>query len=215
MRKSVRQDSSNLYFVKNFVKYNKSFDFNKGGHLNPAVSLAMLLLGRVTLLRYFVYMIAQNLGAFLASVMVYLTYLHEIVAFTGEGGPYGLKTAGIFSTYPLSNTTSLSSTVYFSNFFDQFFATTLFIIGVLAITDIKNTNIPHVVKAVLVGLILLIIGTSYGMHCGFPVNPARDFAPRLFTLIAGWGTQVFTAYDYFFWVPLVVTKLFMLTIIII
>ena len=79
----------------------------------------------------------------------------------------------------------------------------LFIISVLAVVDNKSIHIPYVTKALLIGLILLIIGTSYGLNCGFPVNPARDFAPRLFTLMAGWGTQVFTACNYFFWIPLV------------
>jgi glycerol uptake facilitator-like aquaporin len=132
--------------------------------------------------------------------MVYLTYLYDLETF--KDGMYSLKTAGIFATYPASGE-AYGGTIYFSNIFDQFFATFLFIMAVLAITDAKNTQIPHVIKAVLIGLVLLIIGTSYGFNCGFPVNPARDFAPRLFTLIAGWGTKTFTACNYFFWIPLV------------
>lgn len=143
------------------------------------------------------------MGAFLASCFVYLVYLHELEIF--ERGMYSLESAGIFATFPrnLTETTNLDGIELFSNFFDQFFATTLFIVGVLAICDSRNTNIPHIIKAVLVGLILLIIGTSFGLNCGFPVNPARDFGPRLFCLIAGWGTKMFTAGNYFFWIPLV------------
>ena len=62
----------------------------------------MLLLGRISLLRYFVYILAQNIGSFLAAVMVYLTYLYELQQYPIEqGGMYGLETAGIFSTYPV------------------------------------------------------------------------------------------------------------------
>ena len=32
-----------------------------------------------------------------------------------------------------------------------------------------------------VGLTVLGIGICFGFNCGYAVNPARDFAPRLFT----------------------------------
>ena len=36
-----------------------------------------------------------------------------------------------------------------------------------------------------------MIGLGFGSNCGYAINPARDFAPRLFTWMAGWGSQVF------------------------
>ena len=38
-----------------------------------------------------------------------------------------------------------------------------------------------------VGLTVLAIGISFGYNCGYAINPARDLAPRLFTLVSGWG----------------------------
>ena len=45
---------------------------------------------------------------------------------------------------------------------------------------------------------------SFGFNAGYAINPARDFSPRLFTLIAGWGTGTFSYNDtYWFYVPIV------------
>ncbi len=39
-----------------------------------------------------------------------------------------------------------------------------------------------------------IIGASFGPLTGFAMNAARDFGPRLFAALAGWGTDVMTGY---------------------
>ena len=138
----------------------------------------------------------------MASVMVYLVYLNEFKNY--PEGMHSLATSGIFGTLP-RNTTSESGTETFSLFWDQFFSTALFITSILAICDDENTSnkIPHTIKAVLVGLSLFAVGTAFGLNSGFAVNPARDFAPRMFTLMAGWGGKVFTAGPYYFWIPIV------------
>lgn len=47
------------------------------------------------------------------------------------------------------------------------------------------------------GFVVLVIGLSMGFNSGYAVNPARDLGPRLFTAIAGWGSEVFTSVDRF------------------
>ena len=47
------------------------------------------------------------------------------------------------------------------------------------------------------------IGAAFGFNSGYAINPARDFGPRLFTAIAGWGTEVFRAGNDWWWVPIV------------
>jgi glycerol uptake facilitator-like aquaporin len=44
---------------------------------------------------------------------------------------------------------------------------------------------------------------TFGFNSGYAINPARDFGPRLFTAIAGWGSDVFRAGNHWWWVPIV------------
>lgn len=55
----------------------------------------------------------------------------------------------------------------------------------------KRNKIPAWTHPLLFGLGVLLIGTCYGMNVGYPINPARDFGPRIFTLFI-YGTEVFT-----------------------
>src|ERR1700753_1720048 len=95
--------------------------------------------------------------------------------------------AGVFATYPAATTS------VFGGFFDQFMVTALLVTIILAINDKQNADISHAAAAALAGITIMIIGTSFNYNCGYPLNSARDFSPRLFTLIAGWGTEPFTA----------------------
>jgi glycerol uptake facilitator-like aquaporin len=83
---------------------------------------------------------------------------------------------------------------------DQIFGTALLIILVLAVTDKKNVEMPHGTSAIVIALTILAIGVSFAHNCGYAINPTRDLGPRLFTFVAGWGSQVFSSGRYFFWV---------------
>ncbi len=51
---------------------------------------------------------------------------------------------------------------------------------------------PHPHITLLIGLLIAVIGASMGPLTGFALNPARDFGPKLFTSLAGWGSIAFT-----------------------
>ena len=135
----------------------------------------------------------------MASVIVYIAYNSALNAFDGGKreilGPKG--TAGIWTTFPHPHVSSANA------FLDQFIGTALLVLMNLAITDKKNTDIPHAFEAILMGFNVFSIGTAYGSNSGGAANPARDFAPRLFLAMAGWGSGVFSEADRFFWIPLV------------
>lgn len=112
---------------------------------------------------------------------------------------YSLQNAAIFSTYPNENLTVLGG------IFDQALGTFLLITIYMSTIDRRNIDgFSWTFGAFIMGLAVTVIGMSLGYNSGYAINPARDFSPRLFTLMAGWGTQTFTAYNYFFWIPLIV-----------
>jgi glycerol uptake facilitator-like aquaporin len=59
------------------------------------------------------------------------------------------------------------------------------------------------VAPLAIGLVVTAIGMTFGFNSGYAINPARDLGPRLFTLVGGWGPQVFRAGNHWFWVPII------------
>jgi glycerol uptake facilitator-like aquaporin len=86
---------------------------------------------------------------------------------------------------------------------DQIVGTALLVMGLFALTDEKNAAIPRYLIPAAAGALVLLIGATFGFNSGYAINPARDFGPRLFTAIAGWGGEVFRAGGGWWWVPIV------------
>lgn len=169
-----------------------------GAHLNPAVTLALAVHRGLPWHKVGPYALAQTVGAFLAAGLIYLTYREAFAAFDGGlrqiAGVQG--TAGIFATYPQPFLSTTGGLV------DQIVGTALLVIGVFAIGDARNVAAPAWLGPILVGLLVIGIGVAFGFNAGYAINPARDFGPRLFTALAGWGTGVFTANGGWWWVPI-------------
>ena len=107
-----------------------------------------------------------------------------------------MDTAGIFATYPASYLSTSGALI------DQIVGTAILMLVISAIGDARN-SVPGNVGPLAVGFLVMAIGMCFGLNAGYAINPARDFGPRLFTALAGWGGQVFTANNYYFWVPIV------------
>ncbi|MCC7243633.1 MAG: MIP family channel protein [Acidobacteria bacterium] len=169
-----------------------------GAHINPAVTVALAVRRGFPWAKVPAYAAAQTAGAFAASAVVFLTYREAFDAFDGgvrlvQGD---LATAGIFATYPQPFLSLAGGLV------DQVVGTALLLIGVLAISDQRNAGPPAWLAAPLIGLLVVAIGVAFGFNAGYAINPARDFGPRLFTAVAGWGRGVFTAGHGWWWVPI-------------
>ncbi len=85
---------------------------------------------------------------------------------------------------------------------DQIVGTALLLFCVRAITDEKNLALPAHLIPFAVGSVVLNLGICFGYNCGYAINPARDFGPRLFSFLAGYGSEVFSAYDYWMFMPI-------------
>ncbi|XP_069380117.1 aquaporin-9-like isoform X1 [Paralichthys olivaceus] len=162
-----------------------------GAHVNPAVSLAMMILKRLPPEKFPLYLVAQFLGAFAGASVVYGLYYDALMAYTNGvfvvTGPSA--TAQIFASYPDKSTSVLIGTA-------------ALIVGILAVTDEKNNGAPKGLQPLAISLIITAIAVSMGTN-GYPINPARDLSPRVLTALTGWGLDVFSAGGYWFWIPLV------------
>ncbi|KAF9924329.1 hypothetical protein FBU30_005667 [Linnemannia zychae] len=164
-----------------------------GAALNPAVTLAMAIFRDFAWIDVPLYWIAQTLGAFVGALFVYVLNGPAIRALDQT------KTIGIFITGLQSRDTSTGIA-----FFAEFLGTAVLVFAILATSQGRGiTPADPRFQPVVIGMTLASIGLSIGTQTGFALNPARDFAPRVFVAIAGWGGEAFSRQDYYFWVPIV------------
>src|ERR1700678_2423938 len=162
-----------------------------GGHLNPAVTLALAVFRGFPWMKVLPYFLAQTAGAFLAAALVYRNYLPAFHRFD----PQLEKTAGVFTTFPAFPAQLQAG------FLDQVIGTALLLLMVLAITDELNMPPGANLAPLMIGLVVVAIGMSFGGMHGYAINPARDFGPRLFTAMAGFKNNGLTDGPRVWWVP--------------
>jgi len=163
-----------------------------GAHLNPAVTLAVALFRGFGWRRVLPYVLAQTAGAFVAAAIVFWNYR---LAFL-RVDPRLDHTAGVFTTFP-AFPAELSA-----GLLDQIIGTALLLFMIFAIADERNQPAPKLAP-LTIGLVVVVIGMSFGGMHGYAINPARDFGPRLFTVLAGFRNNGLTDGKLVFWVPIV------------
>ena len=179
-----------------------------GAHINPAVTLAFAVRGETPWAKVVPYWVAQVAGAFVGAALVYLVYnsaigSYETVNHVTRGADNSVVTFSIFATFPAP---------YFKGnwigpLIDQIVGTAFLLMFVAALVDRRNLAPKSNLTPWLVGLAVAAIGMSYGANAGYAINPARDFGPRLFAAIAGWGSVALpgdgSGFSWYFWIPIV------------
>jgi glycerol uptake facilitator protein len=163
-----------------------------GAHLNPAVTVALAAFRGFPWRKVLPYSIAQIAGAFVAAALVFWNYHPAFLAID----PNLDHTAGVFTTFPAF------PEIVSAGLLDQIIGTALLLLMIFAITDERNQP-PAILQPLMVGLVVVVIGMAYGGMHGYAINPARDFGPRLWTVVAGFKNNGLTDGGQVFWVPIV------------
>ena len=136
-----------------------------GAHINPAVTLALVLAGKFSASLMPLYISAQMLGAMFGSGLVWLAYKKHFDATTDADAKLA-----VFSTMP-----NIRS--YWYNLITEIIGTYVLALAVLYMAE------PDVglgaLNALPVALVVLGIGLSLGGPTGYAINPARDLGPRI------------------------------------
>jgi glycerol uptake facilitator protein len=149
-----------------------------GGHLNPAVTIALATAGKFSWDLVPTYILAQILGAMLGAFIVWMVYKPQF----NEAATAADKLA-CFSTGPSIRDLK-------QNFMVETLASFFFILGIFFI---KPAGVEMgAMSALPVSLLVAGIGFGLGGPTGWAINPARDLGPRImhFLLpIRGKGTS--------------------------
>ncbi|MBU0675110.1 MAG: MIP family channel protein [Proteobacteria bacterium] len=174
-------------------------------HLNPAVSLAMVLGRRMSVRRLPAYLGAQFFGAFLAAVVLYTLFAGSIAAYETShaivrGTPDSIKTAMIFGEfYPNPGSGRMATVSHWNAFAAEAMGSFLLVSMIFALTEGCNVGRPHDALAPLfIGITVTAIICVLAPLTQAGLNPARDLAPRLFAWLAGWGQAAFPDDQYGF-----------------
>ena len=171
-----------------------------GAHINPAVTLAFAARGKFPWNKVAPYMVAQVLGAFIAALILYLIYQGAIVNYIIVNATHGI---------PLRNVAQAVGNVFYTSpkpfvgpfgaFCDEFLGTALLVGLIFALVDSKNQPVQANLNPLIIGLLVVAIGASFGLNTGYAINPARDFGPRLFIALVSGGASL----TWYTWIPIV------------
>lgn len=148
-----------------FVGVYTSIKLGGSGHINAAVTLAMAIFQEFDISQVLPYIIAQFAGAFLGSVLAWITYKQHFDITEDKD----LQLA-VFCTGP-----AIPNVLY--NLATEIIGTFVLVFGALSLSPASSTM--GSMDALPVALLVLGIGLSLGGPTGYAINPVRDLGPRI------------------------------------
>ncbi len=140
-----------------------------GCHVNPAVSFAMYLDGKMSLADFIGYVIGQIVGAIVGAGLVFIMKLTMSSDYMEDHDSIGANGFGEHSTWDISWGGALIAEIVL---------TLIFVLVVIAVTENKKTapKAPIYIGVALMFVHLLGIGIT-----GTSVNPARSIGAAIFS----------------------------------
>jgi glycerol uptake facilitator protein len=143
-----------------------------GAHLNPAVTLALAIVGKFSWAKVGGYLLAQLIGAMIGSFLVWLVYIDH---FKTTEDPDCLL--AVFSTSP-----AIKNLLF--NLLSEIVGTFVLVFVIFYFTgaEISGQKTPiglGSLGAIPVAFLVWAIGLSLGGTTGYAINPVRDFGPRI------------------------------------
>ena len=137
-----------------------------GCHINPAVSIAMLIDKRLSLKDFLGYVVSQTIGAIIGIVLLaFIIQSADLGGFAATG--LGQNGFGDASAVGLNLVGALAVEVIL---------TFVFVFTILGVTDNEKTG---AVAGIVIGLTLVFVHIMGIPLTGTSVNPARSLAPAL------------------------------------
>lgn len=188
-----------------------------GRHTNPAVTLAQAAFGHFEWNKVVPYVLAQTLGAFVATASIHVSFGGLLAACeAAEGvvrGAAGSQLSAMaYTTYAPNPAIVGTATEHFAQvshvrwFASEVIITAVLVFAILALIDQRNegrplaNSGPFFIDLLVAGLVAYEAPVSMAA-----LNPARDLGPRIFALLAGWGEIAFPGPRGGFWIPTVST----------
>jgi len=180
-----------------------------GAHLNPAMTLAFAVWGRHPWRETPHYIVAQVAGGFLAAATLFVAFHSQLAAKELEktvtrGEPGSVVTAMCYGEYhPNPGSFASAPGPFDLSAYESFramvpqrvafgvevLATAVLALLVFALTDETNRNRPQpTLVPACIGLTVAALISLFAPLTQACFNPARDFGPRLFASLAGWGS---------------------------